>query len=102
MAIVPEQALFTLRKQKTQFGNTIFGRYGFANAFNPTTKWVSPDVIGIDTGITLLSAANLLCEGVWTPFMQHPSAQQALKLAGFRGSVARRRHADETDDKTKA
>ena len=87
LAIVPEKAIFTLRMQQERFRDKIFGRYGFANAFNPATGWVSPDAIGIDTGITLISAANLLGEQVWKPFMQHPSAQRAFQLAGFRSST---------------
>ena len=39
-----------------RFGDRIYGRYGFADAFHPTDGWVNPDVIGIDLGITLLSA----------------------------------------------
>ena len=37
----------------------IWGRYGFVDAFNPTTGWTDPDVLGIDQGIMLLSAENL-------------------------------------------
>ena len=29
------------------------------NAFNPMTQWYDTDVIGIDTGITMLMAENL-------------------------------------------
>jgi hypothetical protein len=84
LAIVPEPSLRTLNFQRQQYGATVYGRYGFANAFNPATGWVGRDVIGIDTGITLLSAANLINEGVWKPFMQHPAAVRALNRAGFR------------------
>ena len=83
LAIVPEQALRTLRYQKANFKDRIYGRYGFANAFNPATDWVGSDVIGIDTGITLLMAENLLTGGVWDLFMQQPAAMRGLKLAGF-------------------
>ena len=33
-------------------------RYGFVDAFNPLTGWYDTDVIGIDTGITMLMAEN--------------------------------------------
>ena len=33
-------------------------RYGFVDAFNPLTDWYDTDVIGIDTGITMLMAEN--------------------------------------------
>ncbi len=36
-----------------------WSRYGFVNAFNPLTNWYDNDVVGIDTGITMLMAENL-------------------------------------------
>ena len=35
-------------------------RYGFVDAFNPLTDWYDSDVIGIDTGITMLMAENFV------------------------------------------
>ena len=84
LAVIPGQSIRTLMYQRDHYGHSVYGRFGFANAFNPATGWVGSDVIGIDTGITLLSAANLLEEGVWRPFMQHPAANRALDRAGFR------------------
>jgi hypothetical protein len=83
LPIVPSEALRTLRYQRDQFGDRIYGPYGFANAHNPATGWVSRDVIGIDTGISLLMAENLRTGRVWSTFMQHPAAIRATKLAGF-------------------
>lgn len=83
LAILPNEALHTLRYQKEHFGEQIYGIYGFANAHNPSTGWVSRDVIGIDTGISLLMAENLRTGSVWNTFMQHPSSIRAMKLAGF-------------------
>ncbi len=82
-AAVPREALRTLQYQKANFGNQVYGRYGFINAFNPSRGWFDRDVIGIDTGISLLMAENLLSGGVWDLFMQHPAATRALKRAGF-------------------
>ncbi|TWT66610.1 glucoamylase family protein [Allorhodopirellula solitaria] len=83
LAIVPEPAIETLTYQRHHYGDQIYRRYGFANAFNPATEWVSQDVIGIDTGISLLMAENRRSGGVWKAFMAHPIAQAALKRAGF-------------------
>ena len=44
---------------KEKYGETIWGKYGFADAFNPETGWVSPDTLGLDAGMTLLGAENL-------------------------------------------
>ncbi len=60
------------------------GRYGFADAFNPNNGWVNPDVIGIDVGITLLSAENLRTGKVWQWFMKNPEPKLALQKIGIR------------------
>jgi hypothetical protein len=65
------------------YGKTIYGRYGFADAFNPNTGWVSRYVIGIDAGIALLSAENLRNGRVWQWFMGNAEPAHALDLAGL-------------------
>ena len=51
---------------------------------SPDDGWVNPDVIGIDLGITLLSAENLRTGRVWTWFMKNPEITTALDRAGVR------------------
>ena len=60
-----------------------WGRYGFVNAFNPLTNWYDNDVIGIDTGITMLMAENLRTGFVWETFMRSPEARRGMQRAGF-------------------
>ncbi len=43
----------------------------------------TPDVIGIDTGITMLMAENLRTGFVWETFMKNPEAQRGMQRAGF-------------------
>ncbi|HEV2864337.1 MAG TPA: glucoamylase family protein, partial [Pyrinomonadaceae bacterium] len=69
LMFTPDLSLSALRAMRERFGPRVYGRYGFADAFNPTTGWVGPDVIGIDQGITLLSAENLRTGLVWRLFM---------------------------------
>ncbi|WP_235908411.1 glucoamylase family protein [Roseiconus nitratireducens] len=83
LPMVPKLALQTLRHQFEMYGYAIFGRYGFTNAFNPATGWIGPDVVGIDTGISLLMAENLMRESVWDAFMKHPVAKNAIDRLGF-------------------
>ncbi|WP_146453810.1 glucoamylase family protein [Rubripirellula tenax] len=83
LAVLPNAALHTLRFQHERYGEKVYGRYGFVNAFNPVTGWIGADVIGIDTGISLAMANNLETGGVWQAFMRHPAATRALQLAGF-------------------
>ena len=66
---------------KTRFGGRIWNRYGFVDAFHPLNGWTSPDVIGIDLGITLLSAEDARTGKVWSWFMSHPAVGQAMQRA---------------------
>ena len=86
LPMVPQQALRTLLYQKNTFGDRVYGHYGFINAFNPRTEWFGSDVIGIDTGITLLMTENLLNGSIWNQFMQHEIAQRGFEAAGFKKS----------------
>jgi hypothetical protein len=84
LMFTPDISLPALRTMREKFGERIYGRYGFTDAFNPNTGWVGPDVIGIDVGITLLSAENLRSHNVWRWFMHNTEIPRALQLAGLR------------------
>jgi len=83
LPFAPEECLTTLRHMRSLGGERIWGRYGFADAFNPHTGWVASDVIAIDQGITLLMAENLRSGFVWRQFMKAPEVRRGLQLAGF-------------------
>jgi hypothetical protein len=89
LMFTPDIALPALRTMHHRFGERIWGRYGFADAFNPTTGWVNPDVIGIDVGITLLSAENLRSGGVWRWFMRNAEIPRAMETVGLRAEARR-------------
>jgi hypothetical protein len=61
-----------------------WSRYGFVDAFNPLTDWYDTDVIGIDTGITMLMAENARTGFVWETFMKNPEAKRGMQIAGFK------------------
>lgn len=84
LAFTPDISLAVLRALKNKYGEKTYGRYGFADAFNPHTGWVGPDVIGIDQGITLLAAENLRDGLVWRHFMKNREITRALNLVGLR------------------
>jgi hypothetical protein len=79
----PDICIPALRAMLLRFGRKIYGRYGFADAFNPTTGWVSRYVIGIDVGITLLSAEDLRTGNVWRWFMSNVDVNRALDMIGL-------------------
>jgi hypothetical protein len=84
LAFLPAAALRVLRTIKTQYGVSAWSKYGFVDAFNPLTNWYDSDVVGIDTGITMIMAENLRTSFVWDTFMKNPEAQRGMELAGFK------------------
>jgi hypothetical protein len=80
----PAATVPALREMHRRFGSRICARDGVTDAFHPTDGWVNPDVIGIDLGITLLSAENLRTGRIWSLFMQNPEITGALDRAGVR------------------
>jgi hypothetical protein len=68
---------------REKYGERIYGVYGFVDAFNPHTNWIDSDVIGIDVGITLLSAENLRSGNVWHWFMRNPEIPRAMGRIGL-------------------
>lgn len=83
LPFAPRECLAALQQMRTVGGNSLYGRYGFADAFNPETGWTSSSVIGIDVGITLVMAENLRTGLVWNNFMHAPEVQRAMARAGF-------------------
>ena len=79
---MPQETLRVLKNIRKNYGSA-WSKYGFVNAFNPLTNWYDQDVIGIDTGITMLMAENLRTGFVWETFMRSPEAQRGLDRAGF-------------------
>lgn len=75
-----------MQAMKDKYGDNIWGKYGFADAFNPLTGWVSTDTLGLDVGMMLLSVENLRTGNVWKWFMANSEPQKAMKLAGIEKS----------------
>jgi hypothetical protein len=83
LMFAPDICIPAIRALRERFDGKAYGRYGFIDAFNPATGWVNQDVIGIDIGISLLSAANLQSGAVWRWFMANSEIPHAMELAGL-------------------
>jgi hypothetical protein len=84
LTFLPQETLRVLKNIKNKYGEHAWCRYGFINAFNPLKNWYDSDVVGIDTGITMLMAENLRTGFVWTTFMKNREAKKGLERAGFK------------------
>jgi len=83
LPFLPDATMRVLRTIREHYPNA-WCRYGFVDAFNPLTGWYDSDVLGIDTGITMLMAENARTGFVWDTFMKNPEAQNGMQNAGFK------------------
>ncbi|HEU4768625.1 MAG TPA: glucoamylase family protein, partial [Pyrinomonadaceae bacterium] len=88
LMFTPELSVKALRTMREKFGDRIYGRYGFVDAFNPNNGWVNPDVIAIDQGIILLSAENARTGTVWSWFMKNSEIPLAMRRVGLVKNVS--------------
>lgn len=79
LMFTPDICVPALRAMKDRYGDKVYGRYGFTDAFHAVHEWFSPDVLGLDVGITLLSAENLRSGNLWKWFGANREIQKALK-----------------------
>jgi hypothetical protein len=82
LPFLPQATVRVLKAIRNRY-TAAWSRYGFVNAFNPLKNWYDTDVIGIDTGITMLMAENARTGFVWDTFMKSPEAQRGMRRAGF-------------------
>lgn len=90
LMFTPELSVRALRTMREKWGDKIYGRYGFVDAFNPNNGWINPDVIGIDQGVILLSAENARTGNVWRWFMKNPEILLAMQRVGLVKTAGRR------------
>jgi len=87
LPFLPKAAMRVLHNIKKRYAPA-WSRYGFVNAFNPLKAWYDTDVVGIDTGITMVMAENARTAFVWDTFMENPEAQRGMERAGFQNYLA--------------
>lgn len=83
ITFTPELAVSGARALYDKVGDVIWGRYGFADAFNIGRNWYAGDVIGIDLGMTLLAIENYRSGFIWRLMGSFYATAPALQAAGF-------------------
>jgi hypothetical protein len=96
----PDIAIPALRAMRERYGNELYTRYGFLDAFNPSFDfdvkpllgrvvrgkgWFDTDYLGIDQGPILLMIENHRSGLVWKTLRRNPHVVRGLCRAGFRG-----------------
>ena len=93
VAFAPELAVPTLLQFHARFGERLYGKYGFKDAFNlsfaeaSTDKpgWFDDQYVAIDQGPILLMIENLLSGRVWSLTKSNTYLRAGLTRAGFTG-----------------
>jgi len=103
MPFVPAESLAALAAMRA-YGDDLYGRYGFLDAFNPTlvtaiplhhgkvvpgVGWFDTDYLGIDQGILLVMVENYRSGLVWRLLRRNPHVRRGLERAGFTGGWLR-------------
>lgn len=87
----PELTIPTLAHFHSQFGEQLYGKYGFKDAFNlsfsagASKGWFSDDYVAIDQGPILLMIENFRSDHVWRLMRTNPYVRSGLTRAGFTG-----------------
>jgi hypothetical protein len=101
MPFAPEVAIPALRTMRDRYGDRLFTRYGFLDAFNPTLRvqgvtlqrgtidpalgWFDDNYLGIDQGPIITMIENYRTGFVWNVMREHPAIVRGLCRAGFTG-----------------
>ena len=84
LPFLPGPVMRVLRTIQYRYSAGTWSRYGFVDAFNPRTNWYDSDIVGIDSGISMVMAENARTAFVWDTFMKNPEAQRGMERAGFK------------------
>jgi len=83
LVFLPDECSHVLETMVERYGDQVWTRYGFVDAFHPQASWWAPDVLGIDLGIMLMMAENLRTGSVWNAMMAAPEIRRGLQAASF-------------------
>ncbi len=85
IVFTPEISLQALREMRQRYGDRLYSKYGFRDAFNPTAGWFDVDYLGIDQGPIVAMIENYRSGLVWKTMHKNEHIVQGLKRAGFTG-----------------
>jgi hypothetical protein len=101
IVFTPAQSLRALMAMRDRYGEHLYTKYGFRDAFNasfdfpddrgdsgkvvPGLGWVANDHLGIDQGPILAMLENQRSELVWRTMRRNPYIRKGLTAIGFEG-----------------
>lgn len=79
----PEESMAAIRQFYYVYGDRLWGRYGFRDAFCLDKAWFASSYIAIDQGPIVVMIENYRSGLLWDCFMKHPDVQRGLAALGF-------------------
>jgi hypothetical protein len=83
LVFMPDTCGAVLQNMYDTYGDKLWTKYGFRDAFHPKDKWYSRYILGIDQGVILLMVENLRGGGVWEAVMSTSQARAAMDRVGL-------------------
>lgn len=79
----PRESLQVARHLLRTYGDRVWGRYGFIDAFNPGRDWFADTYLAIDQGPIIVMIENHRSGLLWKLFMSVPEVRTGLAQLGF-------------------
>jgi hypothetical protein len=83
MPYTPEQSMRAMRHWYTAMKDSIYGPYGFYDAFSEHHNWYPKKYLAIDQGPAVVMMENYRSGLLWNLFMSCPEIQTGLRKLGF-------------------
>lgn len=79
----PEESMQVIKNLYYNYGEKVFGKYGFCDALSPEEDWYPQRYLAIDQGPIVAMIENHRSGLGWQLFMQAPEVQQGLERLGI-------------------
>jgi len=79
----PEHSMQAIRHFYYELGDSLWGEYGFHDAFNQSENWWASSYLAIDQGPIVVMIENYRTGLIWDLFMSAPEVQEGLTRLGF-------------------
>jgi hypothetical protein len=83
MPYTPEYSMQAMKHWYENLRDTVYGIYGFYDAFSETDRWFPKRYLAIDQGPTVVMMENHRTGLLWNLFMSCPEVQSGLRKLGF-------------------
>ena len=83
MPYTPKQSMQAMKHWYTNMRDSIYGPYGFYDAFSEHHTWYPKRYLAIDQGPIVVMMENYRSGLLWKLFMSCPEIQEGLRKLGF-------------------